>query len=414
MEQIIFYVIVGIIIFEFLISRLMDYLNATRWTDKLPDEVKDIYDQEKYTKQQRYERESTRFGIITESFSMIIILLMLFFDGFAFVDEWVREYTSHPILMALLFFAVLFIVLDILTMPFSWYDTFIIEERYGFNKTTPKTFITDKIKGWALTAIIGGGLLSLLIWFFHSAGAYFWLYAWGLVVLFSVFMLMFYSNLIVPLFNKQTPLEEGSLRSAIEDFSKKAGFQLKNIYVIDGSKRSTKANAYFTGLGPKKRIVLFDTLINEMDNDEILSVLSHEIGHYKKKHILTSLFISIMQTGVMFFLLGYFLNNEVLSHALGAEEHSFHLGLIAFGILYSPLSTLIGIFMNMLSRKNEYEADAYAVQKGLGDALVSALKKLSVKNLSNLRPHPAYVFINYSHPTLLQRIAFIKEKQKPS
>ena len=223
----------------------------------------------------------------------------------------------------------------------------------------------------------------------------------------SLFMTMFYSNIIVPLFNKQTPLEDGELKIAIHNFANKAGFQLKNIFVIDGSKRSTKANAYFTGIGPKKRIVLYDTLINDLSTDEIVAVLAHEIGHYKKKHIITSLILGILQTGFLLFIFSLFVSSPTLSQALGVDEPKFHIGLIAFGILYSPLSTITGILMNMLSRKNEYEADAFANSFGLGEHLISGLKKLTKNNLSNLTPHPAYVFFHYSHPTLLQRIKHI-------
>jgi len=236
----------------------------------------------------------------------------------------------------------------------------------------------------------------------------FWIYAWLVVAVFSIFMSMFYSNLIVPLFNKQTPLKEGELRSSIEDFAQKVGFKLDNIFVIDGSKRSAKANAYFTGLGPKKRIVLYDTLINDMETDELVAVLAHEIGHYKKNHIIQGLIISLIQTGIVLFIFSLLIDSPLLSKALGVEEPNFHIGLIAFGILYSPVSFVLGIFMNMLSRKNEYQADAFAAKNYRPEALASALKKLSVKNLSNLTPHPKYVFFNYSHPPLLERLNHLK------
>jgi STE24 endopeptidase len=286
----------------------------------------------------------------------------------------------------------------------------VIEEKYGFNKTTPKLFITDKIKGWLLGAVLGGGILLLVVWFYQKAGSDFWLYAWGLIVAFTIFMTMFYTHLILPLFNKLKPLEDGDLKSSIVDFSKKAGFKLKDIFVMDGSKRSTKANAFFSGLGKKKRIVLFDTLIEEMKINEIVSVLAHEIGHYKKKHTLANILISVLQTGLTLYILSLLIDNPVLSEALGVEQPSFHIGLITFSLLYSPISTIIGIATNILSRKYEYQADAFAKYYGYGDSLISALKKLSSKNLSNLTPHPAYVFVNYSHPPLLQRIHSIKNQ----
>jgi len=303
-------------------------------------------------------------------------------------------------------------VSDILSLPFSVYDTFVIEEKYGFNKTTPKTFVLDTIKGWLLGALIGGGLLALIVFIYQKTQNMFWIYAWILVSAFTIFMAMFYSNLIVPLFNKQTPLEPGELRDAIKNFADKVGFKLDNIFVINGSKRSTKANAYFTGFGSKKRIVLYDTLINDMETDELVAVLAHEIGHYKKKHVIQGLLISLIQTGIVLFIFSLLINNATLSKALGVEIPNFHIGLVAFGILYSPVSFVLGIFMNLLSRKNEYQADEFAAVHFKPEALASALKKLSVKNLSNLTPHKTYVFFHYSHPTLLQRLARLNTLKK--
>ena len=300
-------------------------------------------------------------------------------------------------------------VSDLLSTPFDLWDTFKIEEKYGFNKTTPKTFLFDKLKGWLLMIIIGGGILLLITWLYNVTGRYFWLMAWGAITLFSLIMNMFYSNLIVPLFNKQTPLEEGALRNAIESFASKVGYDLKNIYVIDGSKRSSKANAYFTGLGPKKRIVLYDTLINDLTTEEIVAVLAHEIGHYKKKHSLSGMILGIIQTGIMLYLFSLFVAIPELSQALGGETASFHIGLIAFAILYTPLSMLLGIFTNLFSRKNEYQADAYAAEHYGAEPLISGLKKLSKNSLSNLTPHPLYVFFYYSHPPLLQRMRKMEE-----
>ncbi len=409
MHEIIFWIIIGIIVLDFLFENYLDYLNTTRMSKKLPEEVKGIYDEEKYKKQQAYQRENQRFGMVSGTFSFLIILAMFLFYGFAYVDSLVWSITDNAIVAALLFFGILMFASDILNIPFSIYDTFVIEEKYGFNKTKPKTFILDKVKGWLLGAIIGGGLLALVIFIYQKTGNMFWIYAWLVVAVFSIFMSMFYSNLIVPLFNKQTPLEEGELRDAIEDFAHKAGFKLDNIFVIDGSKRSAKANAYFTGLGSKKRIVLFDTLIHDMKTDELVAVLAHEIGHYKKKHVYQGLIISLIQTGIVLFIFSLLIDSPQLSRALGVEEPNFHIGLIAFGILYSPVSFVLGIFMNQLSRKNEYQADAFAAQKYQPGALASALKKLSVKNLSNLTPHPLYVWFNYSHPPLLDRLRHLNK-----
>jgi len=404
MEQVLFYIIIAIIVLDFVFDRIMDYLNASRWSNKLPDELKGIYDEEKYRKSQNYSKEKMRFGILTSILSFIAILLILFFEGFAFLDEWLRQYTEHPILMALIFFGILGFLSDILGTPFDIYHTFVIEEKYGFNRITPKTYVTDKLKGYMLSLILGGGLLAVFVWFYDTAGSLFWLYAWIFITLFSIFMSMFYSTLIVPLFNKQTPLEEGELREAIEKFANKVGFKLKNIYVIDGSKRTKKANAYFSGLGAKKRIVLYDTLINEHTTEELVGVLAHEIGHYKKKHTLKSIIISTLHTGIMLYILSLFIDNPYLSGALGADTPSFHIGILAFGLLYSPISTLLGIAGNIISRHYEYEADRFAALNYDPKPLQDALKKLSVNHLSNLRPHPAYVYVHYSHPPLLKRL----------
>ncbi len=412
MHEILFWVIIAIIVLDFLFEKYLDYLNTTTMSDKLPEEVNGIYDEEKYKKQQAYQWENNRFGMITGTFSFAITLAMFLFYGFALVDGWAWHFTSNAILAAFIFFGILMFSSDILQTPFSVYDTFVIEEKYGFNKTTVKTFILDKVKGWFIGALIGGGLLALIIFIYQKTQNMFWIYAWLVVTVFTVFMAMFYSNLIVPLFNKQTPLEEGELRDAIQQFSEKVGFKLDNIFVINGSKRSTKANAYFTGLGSKKRIVLYDTLINDLETEELVAVLAHEIGHYKKKHVIQGLFISIIQTGIVLFIFSLLIDSPVLSKALGVDEPNFHIGLVAFGILYSPVSFVLGIFMNVLSRKNEYQADEFAAVHYKPEPLASALKKLSVTNLSNLTPHKTYVFFNYSHPTLLQRLAFLKTFEK--
>lgn len=390
----------------------MEYLNARRYGNPVPPGLEDVYDEKEYRKSMDYKKVNYRFAILTGAFSFVLIMAMFFFDGFAYVDNLVRVITVQPVLVALLFFGLMMFASDLLTTPFAVYDTFVIEERFGFNKTTVKTFITDKLKSWMLGAIIGGGILAAIIWFYTLTGKNFWIFAWILVSIFSIFMYMFYSTLIVPLFNKQTALEEGDLREAITEFSSRAGFKLGNIYVIDGSKRSTKANAYFTGLGARKRIVLYDTLINDLEIDEIVGVLAHEIGHYKKRHTLTGVILSVLQTGVMLFILSLFVGNPVLSEALGASVPSFHIGLVAFGILYSPLSMILGIGGNILSRKNEFQADLYAGEMHKPEALVNALKGLSRKNLSNLTPHPAYVFFHYSHPPLYQRVKALMEIKK--
>ncbi|GHC54246.1 M48 family metallopeptidase [Ulvibacter litoralis] len=401
--QTIFYSIIGILVISFLIDKLLDFLNAKHYNDPIPEALKDVFNKEEYTKSQQYKKENYRFTFFTSTISLVATLAFFFLDGFAFVDTLARSFSENSIVVALLFFGIIMLASDILSTPFSFYHTFVIEEKYGFNKTSKKTFIIDKLKGWLMLIVIGGLLLSVIVWFYETAGTNFWLYAWGLVTVFTLFMNLFYARLLVPLFNKQSPLEEGALRSKIETYASKVGFTLDKIFVIDGSKRSTKANAYFSGFGSEKRVTLYDTLINDLEEDEIVAVLAHEVGHYKKNHILINLAASIVTTGFTFWILSQFVGNSALSEALNVSQPSFHIGLIAFGVLFSPISEITSLIMNYLSRKFEYQADNYAKTTFSGAPLVSALKKLSKNSLSNLTPHPAYVFAHYSHPTLLQR-----------
>jgi len=402
--QILFYIIIAILVVNYLAEQYLEYLNARHRKTELPDELKDVYPEEEYKRSQQYKSDNRKLSFISSTFNLVVILVFLFFDGFAFVDQLARDVTTQPLLVPLVFFGMLMLAWDLINTPFSVYDTFVIEERYGFNKTTARTYILDKIKGYILSGIVGGGLLILVVWFYRLTGAMFWLFAWTLIIVFMVFLTMFYTHWIVPLFNKLTPLEEGTLKSRIVELCRQVGFNLRDVFVIDGSKRSTKANAFFSGLGRQKRIVLFDTLIEELHLREILAVLAHEMGHYRKRHTLVNLAISVVQTGITLYILSLLVNNPILSHALGVSQPSFHIALITFSLLYSPISTVLGIAMNYLSRKNEFQADAFAAFYGLSDHLIEALKKLSVKNLSNLTPHPAYVRVHYSHPPLLERI----------
>jgi STE24 endopeptidase len=404
MNNTIFYLILIIPVAGFIAERYLDYLNASMWSDSLPDKLKGICDEEEYRKTQLYQKDNNRLSFWSSSFNLLVILIMISAGGFAFIDSVASVISIHPVIISLVFFGIIGFASDLINIPFSVYDTFVIEKKYGFNTMNIRTFITDHFKSWFLALLIGTPVLGLITWFYYKTGKNFWLYAWGLITLFSVFINLFYSELIVPLFNKQTPLKEGSLRVQIETFAKRTGFKLKNIFIIDGSKRSTKANAYFSGFGPKKRIVLYDTLQKELSEDEIVAVLAHEIGHYKKKHVLQSLFSSVILTGLMLFLFSLVVNNPMLSKAIGSTNTSFHLGLIVFGILYSPLSLLIGLLTNYLSRKNEFEADRFVLENFKPEVLADALKKLSVKNLSNMMPHPVYVFFHYSHPPLLSRL----------
>lgn len=409
MAQNILYLLLFILIFDFLFQSILDYLNTTKWSNELPGELAGIYDPEKYKQSQDYLKTRFKFDLIISILSFVVMAGLVLSGGFGFVDQYVKNYTSHPIWQALLFFGIIGLAADLLSTPFSLYSTFVIEERFGFNKTTLKTFFMDKLKGWIITALMGGGILALVVWIYEMTGSQFWIWVWLVLALFSVFMSLFYSTLIVPLFNKQEKLAEGELRNEIESFSKKAGFNLKNIFTIDGSKRSTKANAYFSGLGTKKRIVLYDTLIEKLTDHEITAVLAHEVGHYKKKHIVSGMVFSLLSSLITLFILSLFIEPDSaialsMAQSLGADSFSFHMGILAFGILYGPLSTISGLLMNLWSRKNEYEADAFAKSYGLAAPLKAALIKLSVDSLSNLRPHPAYVFVHYSHPTLLQRL----------
>lgn len=404
----VFHCILFILVGEFILATVMNYLNAKRFKDPIPNDLNDVYNAQEYEKSQAYKLSNYKFGIITSTFSLALILGFLFFGGFAWVDEVAFNYTSNTIIQALIFFGIIMLGSDILNIPFSYYQTFVIEQKFGFNKTTHKTFLIDKLKQWAMTIIIGGGILSLVIWFFQWSGTNFWLYTWGLITIFTLIMNLFYSKLIVPLFNKQVPLEAGSLKEKIEHYAASVGFDLQHIFVINGSKRSTKANAYFSGFGKEKRVTLYDTLINDLEEEEIVAVLAHEIGHYKRKHIIFNLATSILLAGFMLFLLSLFINNPEVSLAIGVERPSFHAALIGFGILYSPISEITGLLMNYFSRKFEYQADDYAKDTYAAEPLISSLKKLSKNSLSNLTPHPAYVFMHYSHPPLIDRIRNLK------
>ncbi|RCW92241.1 M48 family metallopeptidase [Winogradskyella arenosi] len=399
-----FYIILTIIVINFIIDKVLDAINAKHYNDPIPEVLSDVYDEAAYKKSQAYKTVNYKFGIGTSLFSFVLTLGFLFLDGFEYVDNIARSFSDQPIVIALIFFGIIMIASDIITTPFSYYKTFVIEEKFGFNKTSRKTFVLDKLKGLLMMALLGGGIIALIVWFYQITGHQFWLYAWGLVTIFTVFMNMFYSKLIVPLFNKQTPLEDGDLRTKISAYANSVGFNLDKIFIIDGSKRSTKANAYFSGFGSEKRVTLYDTLVNDLDEEEIVAVLAHEVGHYKKKHIIFNLTTSILLTGLTLFILSVFVSNPLLSHAIGVETPSFHVGLIAFGLLYAPISELTGLIMNYTSRVFEYQADDYAKNTYKAAPLISALKKMSKNSLSNLTPHKAYVFMHYSHPTLLERV----------
>ena len=402
--QTILYIILALYIWEFIFSKTLDYLNTTKWKETLPDDLKDIYDEKKYAKSMKYEKTNHKFSSITGIFSFTIMLLMLIFGGFGWLDNLVKWLSENLILQSLYFFWIISVVNLFISIPISYYSTFVIEEKFWFNKMTKKLFWMDSIKSFLLSIVIWWAILALIIWIYNFDKNNFWLYAWAVITFFSVFMMMFYSSIIVPIFNKQTPLEDWELRKSIQEFANKVWFKLDNIFVIDGSKRSSKANAYFSGFWPKKRIVLYDTLIKDLNTEELVWVLAHEIGHYKRKHTFQMLAFSILQTGLMLFILWIALKYPEISQALWAENWSFHVWVLAFGILFTPISIILWTFSSILSRKNEYEADAFAKEFYDSEKLKSALIKLSRNNLSNLQPHPAYEFFHYSHPTVLKRL----------
>ena len=408
-----FLIIIGLVIFNFLFSNILDYINHKNWKDKIPPELEDFYDKEKYKKAKLYSISKSKIGLLSSIISFLFVISLLVFNGYGFLNQLVYSDSLNLFLpfeintsfaRSGVFFLILFILNSLISTPFSYYNTFIIEEKYGFNKTSKSTFFLDIIKSTILSILIGGFLLFAALYLYDNINEGFWLWLWIGLSLLMVFINMFYADLIVPIFNKLTPLNNVELRKKIENYSKDVGYLLKNIYVIDGSKRSTKANAFFSGLGPRKTIALYDTLIEKHTENELVAVLAHEVGHFKKKHVLSGLLMSVMQIGIMAFFFELCLKLPEISIALGGLDTNFHLGLIGFSIIFSPISMISSILMNYVSRKNEFEADAYAKETFNGEDLSLALKKLSVDSLSNIYPHPLYVFFHYSHPPLIQRL----------
>ena len=411
--QLWFFIIISLVIFNYLFSNLLDYMNHRNWKNEIPNELKDFYDKEKYKKAKNYALSKNKISLFSSSLSFLLVISLIVFNGYGIIDQFVSSnlsiffeslQISSNFIQSGIFFLILFILNSFISIPFSYYNTFVIEEKFGFNKTTKLTFFIDIIKSTLLSFFIGGILLFLALYLYENLNDGFWLWLWIGLSLLMILINMFYADLIVPIFNKLTPLDDGELRNKIEKYSKDVGYLLKNIYVIDGSKRSTKANAFFSGLGPRKTIALYDTLIEKHTENELVAVLAHEVGHFKKKHIFSGLIMSIIQIGIMSFFFELCLKLPEISIALGGLESSFHLGLVGFSIIFSPISILSGIIMNYNSRKNEFEADAYAKETFNGEDLSLALKKLSVDSLSNIYPHPLYVFFHYSHPPLIQRL----------
>ncbi len=410
--QTILTIIVAIATLNFALERWLDFLNRKNKKLQLPEELADVYDEAQYRKSMEYQQANDQFGAVSAAFGFLLTLMLLLTGAFGWLDGLLRPYVDNPVWLALVYFGILYVASDLINLPFQLYSTFVIEERFGFNKTNARIFVLDKLKGYLLTAIIGGAVLGLFIYLIITIGASFWWYFWIIASVLMVLINMFYTSIFVPMFNKLTPLADGALKQAIEGYSRKVAFPLDQIYVIDGSKRSSKSNAFFSGIGSKKKVVLYDTLIENHTTEELVAVIAHEVGHYKKKHIITGMVLSILQIGFTLFVLSLLVFNKELSLALGADQLGIHLNLIAFGILYSPISAMTGLLMNVISRKNEYEADAYATHTYGGRPLQQALKTLSVHNMSNLLPHAWYVFFHYSHPPLLQRLQAIRQEMR--
>ncbi|HLP58263.1 MAG TPA: M48 family metallopeptidase [Candidatus Deferrimicrobium sp.] len=402
-------VILIILVGEYLLDVITEWLNIRRLSPAVPGPFKGYYDEEKYARSQAYSRETTKFGLLRATFSIAITIPFILGGGFNYVDRFVRSFELGSIVSGLVYIFILAIGTALLELPFNIYDTFVIEEKYGFNKTTFKTFIADLLKGLVLAMVIGGPILAVMLWFFEKTGRLAPLYIWSVVFVIQLIMNFVAPYIIFPLFNKFSPLEEGELKTAVENYAREHNFHLKGVYKMDGSKRSTRGNAAFFGFGKARRIILYDTLIEKHTTDELVAVLAHEMGHYKLHHIIKSMVVAFLETGLMFFILSLFINNKGLFAAFKMEELSIYASFIFFGFLYTPVSILLSIVTNIFERKWEYEADRYAVTTtGKKEALITGLKKLSVDNLSNLTPHPLKVFFYYSHPPILERISAIE------
>lgn len=408
--HLLFISIIVIIAANFIFELALNFLNFRHFNDAIPQELEGIYDLQDYQKSQNYKIENYKFGLFQSAFSFTLLIVFISLNGFKLLNDFVCQITDNNLVVSFLYFGFIFLASSIISIPFSFYQSFVIEARFGFNKMTKSLFVKDLIKNLLLAIIIGGPILIIILWFFKQYPKTFWIYTWIFIGVFSLLMNLFYTILIVPLFNKLTPIEEGSLKNKLHNFALKVDFKIDKIFMIDGSKRSSKANAFFSGFGKTKKVVLYDTLLNDLSEDEITAVLAHEVGHYKRKHILYQLIIGILQTGLVLYILSLLINNPLLAQSLHLQQPSFHIGVIVFMILYTPISVATGLLMNILSRKFEYQADNFAKQYGYTDLLINALKKLSKTSYSNLTPHPFYVFIHYSHPTILQRILNLKQK----
>jgi len=399
-----------LLVSDYFLSLVVNLLNLSAITTELPQEFKDSYDSEKYAKSQSYLKDNTKFGLVTRAIFLVVTIIFILLGGFNIIDGFARSFNKGPVITGLVFMAILVLLGQLVDIFFSAYHTFVIEQKYGFNRTTVKTFIGDFFKQLLLTFILGGIILAIILLFFEIAGAMAWVYCWIATVCFELFVVFISPVVIMPMFNKFIPLEEGELKQKIEDYAKKHNFAMQGVYTIDGSKRSSKSNAFFAGFGKSRRIALYDTLIKQHTTDELVAILAHEMGHYKLNHILKNILMSIVTTGAMFFLMSLFLNNSQLFAAFKMEQLSIYASLLFFGFLFTPIQTAIGIFSNAFSRKCEFEADKYCKDTfGNTEAMVGALKKLSVNNLSNLTPHPVKVIFSYTHPPVLERIKALRK-----
>jgi STE24 endopeptidase len=403
------YLLIGVLIFGFLVPQILEYLQVAQPLPKVPASLAEYLSEEKLVEAKAYQHANFGFKLVTSTFTFLLTLLCVTQGWFGAIDTWIAAFGYAPLVNSLLFFGLIFVVSDVLSLPFDYYSTFVIEEKFGFNKTSLATFFADKLKAYVLSLIVGGGLLLVFLWLIHFMGPNFWWQFWLVAVVFMVLVNVGYTAWILPLFNNLTPLAEGEVREKLLQYAAKVDFPVKHIFVMDGSKRSAKANAFFSGFGKRKKVVLYDTLLEQHPPEELVAVLAHEIGHYKKKHLKWGILISILQVGLLLFLLGQVVFSESMSLALGGSSWSVHLNILGFTMLFSPLSMILGVGMNWLSRKHEFEADHYAKETYGGKPLAEALKTLSVKTLSTIHPHPWYVFVNYSHPPLLQRLERLEE-----
>ena len=410
MENLYYYIIVIAVIIEYLFSSFSSVLDIKNITPTIPSDFKKAYDQEKYILSQDYLKARTRFGLFSSTFSLILIMTVIHSDIFGFLDQFVRGQSDSYILQGLLFIGIIYFFQDIVSLPFSIYHTFVIEERFGFNKTTLNLFIIDKIKGYAIFIVLGSIVITPILYFFHVYGDIGWLIAWSILTAFMIAVQPLFVHVIAPMFNKFTPLEEGELRSAIEKYTAKVNFPLARIDIMDGSKRSAHSNAYFTGFGKSRRIAIFDTLVEKHSTNEIVSVVAHEVGHYKLKHVFQGTILGIIETGIMLFAFNLIMNDIFLFQVFGVSQLSVHAGIVFFSMLYAPVSMFTSIVTTAISRKNEYEADKYSYDTTNNrEALVSMLIGLSANNLSHLTPHPLKVFLSYSHPPVIDRIKAINQ-----